>query len=103
MPSHEFLGGLATLLGIGSCSIYLWQVLKRKIKPHIFSWFIWGVVEVIGFAAQYAAKAGPGAWTVGVSSIFCLIIAAAGLVHGEKSITRSDWTCLIFALSAIPA
>lgn len=103
MSAHELLGGLATLLGVGSCSIYLWQILLRQIKPHIFSWFIWGVVGLIGFAAQYAAHAGPGAWTVGVSSIFCLIITVAGLFYGEKSITRSDWACLIFALTAIPA
>ncbi len=102
MLGKEIIGGLATLLGTGSCLIYLWQIFKRTTKPHVFSWFIWGILSLIGFLAQYAAKAGPGSWAVGASSLFCFVVAFTGLFYGEKAITRGDWVCFIFSLSSIP-
>ncbi len=102
MSAKEIIGGLAVVVGVTSQFLYLWQVFRRTIKPHIFSWFIWGVLGLIGFAAQYASNAGPGSWAIGVSSSICFVIAAAGFFYGEKSITRSDWACFIFSLSAIP-
>ena len=90
------------MLGIGSCTLYLWQVFHRTIKPHVFSWIIWGTIGLIGFAAQYVGKAGPGCWAIGASSILCFVIAGTGFFYGEKSVTRSDWACFIVSLSAIP-
>src|SRR4051794_15323690 len=103
MSANEILGALATILGLISCGIYLWQVFRRTIRPHIFSWIIWSLLAFIGFTAQRVAHAGPGSWTTGFSAFGCFMVAALGLFYGEKSITRSDWTCFIFALFAIPA
>lgn len=97
------MGGLAVAVGVISQLLYLWQIFHRTVKPHIFSWFIWGVLGLTGFAAQYASNAGPGSWAIGVSGSICFVIAAVGFFYGEKSITRSDWVCFIFSLSAIPA
>lgn len=103
MTDKEIIGGISVVVGVVGQGLYLWQLLRHTIKPHIFSWIIWGLLGLIGFAAQYAAKAGPGCWALGVSSVFCFFIAAAGLFYGEKSITRGDWICFICLLSAIPA
>ena len=91
------------MVGMIAQGLYLWHIFRRTIKPHIFSWVIWGLLGLIGFAAQVAANAGPGCWAMGVSSALCLVIASAGLFYGEKSITRGDWICFILLLSAIPA
>jgi len=103
MTGKEIIGGISVIVGMAGQGLYLWQLLRHTIKPHIFSWIIWGLLGLTGFAAQYAAKAGPGCWAMGVSSLFCFVIAAAGIFYGEKSITRGDWICFILLLSAIPA
>ena len=103
MSPKEIIGGLAVMVGMIAQGLYLWHIFRRTIKPHIFSWVIWGLLGLIGFAAQVAANAGPGCWAMGVSSALCLVIASAGLFYGEKSITRGDWICFILLLSAIPA
>lgn len=102
MLTKEIIGGIAVVLGLGSNLLYICQVFSRQIKPHLFSWFLWGTLGMISFTAQVSEKAGPGAWALGVSSVCCFIIAAASLRYGEKNITRSDWACLVFGLTAIP-
>lgn len=102
MLTKDIIGGIAVALGLGSNLLYIWQVLRREVKPHIFSWFLWGVLGFISFAAQHVEKAGPGSWALGVSATCCFLITAASFFHGEKNITRGDWACLLFGLTAIP-
>jgi len=102
MSAKEIFGGIAVAVGLAGQGWYLLQAMRRTVRPHIFSWIIWGLLGLIGTAAQYTANAGPGCWSVGISSITCFFIAIAGLFHGEKSITRGDWICFLFLLSAIP-
>jgi hypothetical protein len=102
MTEKEIIGGISVVVAMAGQGSYLWLVLRRAVKPHIFSWIIWGLLGFIGAAAQYAANAGPGSWSVAISSIVCIFIAVAGFYHGERSITRGDWICFILLLSAIP-
>jgi len=102
MLPKELIGGIAALLGIIASSLYVWQILKHGIRPHIFSRIVWGILMLIAFAAQVSAGAGPGSWTMGISALICFIIAGLGFFYGEKSITRNDWASFIFSLSAIP-
>lgn len=102
MLTKDIIGAIAVALGLSSNLLYIAQLLRGHIKPHLFSWLLWGLLGFISFAAQYAENAGPGSWALGVSSSFCLIIAAISFRYGEKNITRSDWACLVFGLTAIP-
>lgn len=102
MLSTVAIGWISVAVTVASIAPYYYFVFKGKIKPHVFSWFIWGVLTAIGFAAQTYAGAGPGAWATGAVSIGCLGIALVALKHGERHITRSDWLCFIAAMSAIP-
>lgn len=103
MSAKEIIGIISVVIGVTGQDIYLWQVFRGTVKPHIFSWIIWGLLGIIAAAAQYAAEAGPGCWSVGVSAILCLLIALVGFFYGEKSITRGDWICFLLLLLAIPA
>lgn len=103
MTEKDIIGGIAVAAAMIGQGSYLWQVLRRTVKPHIFSWFIWGLLGIIGAAAQYADNAGPGSWSLIISSIVCFFISIAGFFNGERSVTRGDWICFIFSLSAIPA
>lgn len=81
---------------------YVASIMRGKTRPHAFSWFIWGLISSIGFAAQVAEGAGPGSWARGFGSATCFIFAGLSLFKGERSIKRSDWVALAIALSAIP-
>lgn len=96
------LGIGATLIALYSYVPYFCDIFRGKTKPHAFSWLVWGLLMVIGFAGQVSDGAGPGAWVIGFSACACLTIFVLALRHGEKNITRSDWWCLWISLTAIP-
>lgn len=102
LADKETLGWLSVIFTVIGTVPYYYFVFANKIKPHAFSWFIWGVLTAIGFAAQYTEGAGPGAWATGSASVACLSVAALALFKGERHITVGDWASFVAALAAIP-
>lgn len=81
---------------------YLIGLYRRKFKPHVFTWFLWGVLMLIAFAGQIAGEGGAGTWITGFSAFMCLFISAIAFFHGERDITRSDWITFVAGLATIP-
>lgn len=82
---------------------YIRAILGDKVKPHVFSWVIWGSTTFIVFLAQLADGAGVGAWSIGVSGIITLAVAA--LAYTKKSdsqIVAIDWLFFVTAMSSLP-
>ncbi len=79
-------------------TLYFRGMLAGKIKPHAFSWLIWGLLAGNGFIAQISAEAGIGAWATGVTSIACLAIFSIAIFHGDTKVLRLDWLLLALAL-----
>lgn len=103
MSYKEVLGLIAVALGLYSYIPYLHGMWKGAVRPHVFTWVVWGLITAIGFAAQMTdGQAGAGAWVMGVTALACFVITALALKWGEKNITRGDWIAFITALSAIP-
>ena len=96
------LGLAATAIAVCSYIPYFRDIFRRKTKPHAFSWLIWGLLMLIGFAGQLSDHAGPGAWVIGFSAAACLSIFVLSLRFGEKEITKGDWWCLACAIGALP-
>ncbi len=82
---------------------YYLDVLKNKTKPHSFTWLIWSLVSGIGFFAQIADNAGPGAWVTGIAAAACFGIFLLSLRKGEKEIALIDYVSLILAGCALIA
>jgi hypothetical protein len=95
-------GWITIFLGIVGYIPYILSLYRKQTKPHVFSWFLWGLLTGIAFYAQLSAGAGPGAWVTGLTAVICLGIAGYAVFHGEKHITRSDWMTFIAGLCAIP-
>lgn len=84
-------------------SVYLREILRRNVRPHVFSWIVWGICQGIGGAAQVAKGAGVGAGPTLFGAVTCAIVTLlACLYHGERQITRSDWIAFLCALAALP-
>ncbi|HAJ90173.1 MAG TPA: hypothetical protein DCM27_04045 [Rhodospirillaceae bacterium] len=98
---QEYLGGIASIIGLWGSVIYIHSTLKGKTTPHLYTWLVFSILTWIAFAAQLSDNAGPGAWVMGITAFFCTFIALLSLKYGEQNITKSDRLALAASLSAI--
>ena len=99
----EILSGLAIALTLYAFIPYIRSILRGKVKPHLFSWLIWGTTTFVIFLAALSDGGGAGAWPIGVSGLITLYITYLAYRHSAESlITRTDWSFFIAALSALP-
>ena len=92
---------IAVILSFIGYGIYIRDILKRKIKPHTFTFLIWGVASSVTWGLQVYGGAGVGAWITVVVSAICIFIFFLCLKYGEKKITSLDIVFLILALFAL--
>ncbi|MFA6416670.1 MAG: hypothetical protein WCW61_00595 [Patescibacteria group bacterium] len=91
IESHKiFLGIISSVIAVVAYVPYFRDIFRGKTKPHIFSWFIWGLLGGITYAAQIIKGAGAGSWANGLTALICLIIAVLSITRGEKRITLTD-------------
>lgn len=82
---------------------YIRAIFDGTIRPHVFSWVIWGVTTFLAFLAQLEDKGGVGAWPIGVSGSITIFIAClAYLKRADVTITKTDWLFFVAALSSLP-
>lgn len=98
------LSTLAIALTLTALGPYLLASIRGAVRPHVFSWVIWGLTTLIVFVATLHQGGGIGAWPIGVSAALSLSTAmAAWWQRGDVSITRSDRRFLGVALATLPA
>ena len=94
---------LATALTFVAFWPYIRGILRGGVRPHVFSWVIWGITTTVVFFAQLQAGGGVGAWATGVSGAITFFIALlAFLKRGDLVVTRTDWAFFLAALSSLP-
>jgi hypothetical protein len=99
----ELLGTLAITLTFALFFPYIRSIQTGEIKPHVFSWVIWGLGTLTVFFAQLAGGGGAGAWVIGVSGLITSYIALLTYSkRGDTVITKADWLFFLVALSALP-
>ena len=103
MYFKELFGTLAIALTFALFLPYIRSIQRGDLKPHVFSWVIWGLGTVIVFFAQLAGGGGLGAWVIGVSGLISSYIALLSYrKRGDTAITQTDWAFLCAALCALP-
>lgn len=104
MDLKEISSALAVALTFTLFVPYIRGILNGSLRPHYFSWLIWGGGTLTVAFAQLAGGAGIGAWPIGVSGLITIYIAV--LAYRRRSytvVTRADWMFLLAAASAFPA
>lgn len=96
------IGIIAIILTFVGYTPYFRDLLQKKIRPHIFSWFIWALVTSIIFALQISAGAGLGSFVTLAVAIISFCIFVLGFKEGNKNIKKIDVIFLVLALAAIP-
>ncbi len=94
-------GSIATAVTVSAAIPYAIGLFRGSVRPHFFSWFIWGVTTGIAFAAQVSSHAGAGAWATGAGTVSAFTVAAVSLWIGEKNFTLGDKLSLAAAIVAI--
>ncbi len=103
MIYKELLSAIAIALTFFALFPYIRSVLKNEIKPHVFSWVIWGTTTFIVFLAQLEGGGGIGAWPIGVSGIITVYVAFLAYVKkSDITITGVDWCFFLSAMASLP-
>ncbi len=103
MLYKEILSAIAIALTFIAFYPYIRSIILGEIKPHVFSWIIWGSTTFVVFLAQLEDDGGVGAWPIGVSGVITLFVAALSYFkRADISITKTDWLFFIAAMSALP-
>lgn len=103
MLYKEILSAIAIALTFIAFYPYLRGILQGTIKPHVFSWVIWGTTTFVVFLAQLKAQGGVGSWPIGVSGAITILIAITAYVkRADVAITKVDWLFFISALASLP-
>lgn len=95
------LGLLSVAIGFVAYAIYFRQMFTNRIRPHVFTWFIWGMDVGIAFAAQVAKSGGAGTWTTGVTALMCFVIAGLAYTRSKKDLSLYDWVSLLGTFAAV--
>ena len=97
--SHEiFFVIISTIASLIRYGTYGLSIYRKETRPHVFSWFNWGVVVAIGAYAQFQLKGGASVWGLVFVAVTCFAISFWAIFVGEKNITRSDWASFGSAL-----
>jgi len=103
MSYKEILSAVAIALTFVAFYPYVRGIVRGTIKPHVFSWVIWGITIFMVFLAQLEARGGVGAWPIGVSGVITILIALLAYVkRADVAITKTDWLFFIAAISSLP-
>ncbi len=97
------ISGIAVAITLLAFIPYIRAILRGSVRPHVFSWVIWGTTTFLVFLAQLQAEGGIGAWPIGISGIITIYIAALAYHYkADITISRSDWLFFMLALSSVP-
>lgn len=103
MIYKELLSAVAIALTFIAFFPYIRSIMQGKIKPHVFSWVIWGTTTFIVFLAQLEGNGGAGAWPIGVSGIITIYVAIIAFIkRSDITITKTDWMFFITAITSLP-
>lgn len=103
MTDKELIAFISIAIMTVNAAIYIWQMWKKKVRAHGFSWIIWFLTQAIGGAAMVVKGAGAGSWPYFYGALTCLpAVLLAYFHHGERNVTRSDWGAFMLSLLAIP-
>ena len=92
---------LAVVIGCGAFLPYMYDVFKKKTRPHMYTWLIWCLTQGIAVAGIWYGGGGVAAIAMTIGVFFVFTIFLASIKFGTRNITRGDTAILIAAVAAI--
>jgi hypothetical protein len=99
-PFKSAMGVLSLIIMLIAYVIYIWQTSRAQgVRPHPFSWFLWGCVTGVAYLVQVTQGAGAGSWVVGSTAAVCFLISAVSFFKHQWRFSPFDWLGLTAGLS----
>jgi hypothetical protein len=96
MLFKQAMGVLSIAIMLLAYAIYIWQTARAEgVRPHPFSWFLWGLVTGVAYLIQRAQGGGAGSWVVGLTAIVCLGIGGLSVLKHRWHFHLLDWMYLV--------
>lgn len=92
---------ITIIIGIYANLPYIMDILRGTTKPHLFTWIVFLIMDVIAFLVQIGDNAGPWAWGTLVAGLTWLFVLILAIKYWEKNITKSDTLAFVIALLCI--
>jgi len=80
---------------------YIVDILRRKTKPRIVSWFTWTLLTGISAAASFSDHRYPAGILAASAFTETLFIVILGIKYGEKEFTVFDIICQLAAIAGL--
>lgn len=94
----EVFAIIAAVIAVAGNVPYLWDILRKRVQPHPYTWLVWTIVSGTTFFGGLAKGSGIGALPTGAAEIFTVIIFLFSLQYGFKHIVKTDHYFLAAAL-----
>lgn len=101
MPFLSLFAFLSTAFAIFSAVPYIQAILKKKTKPHQFTWLVFFIMNGIVFFSQYLAGGRASvliSFTFFIASFFIFLLS---LKFGVRDSSKFDKLLFVFALSTV--
>jgi hypothetical protein len=92
---------ISSILTVASTVPYLIDILKKKTKPRIVSWFNWSLLTGIACAASFADKQYPSAILTLLACLETATIVVLGLKYGDRKFETFDVFCELGAITGL--
>jgi hypothetical protein len=100
MDFKSLMGASSVAIMLVAYAIYIWQTAREEgVRPHPFSWFLWGFVTGVAYLVQVSRGAGAGSWVVGLTSLICFLIGAFSFFKHPRQFSAFDWLSLATGLA----
>jgi hypothetical protein len=94
----EIIGIIAAVLVFAAYIPYIRDILRGKTHPHIYSWFLWGLLTVVIFGIQISHHAGPGSFVTIAAGAMSFVVLGLSLKKGKRDIVLADKVVFVLTI-----
>ncbi len=103
MISPLYLALVAMVLDLLGSANYIRDVCAKRTKPHVFSWFIWGLLMGLGAIVSVSQGAWQAALSLALGAAINFAVCILGVrMGGTRYVRPLDWVALFAAMTVIP-
>jgi hypothetical protein len=92
---------ISSILAIVNIVPYLRDVVRKKTKPRLVSWFNWSLLTAIASAASFASHQYAAAILALIASLETFSVTVLGFRHGDRRIEPFDLACQAGAIAGL--
>lgn len=94
----DILAYIAAGVAILSVIPYITDVIRKRTKPNIVTWFTWTVLTGVATAAAWSAGEHRAALLIGASTLCTAAVVVAGVRYGIARLSWFDGLCQLGAI-----